>query len=148
MISLGRSRVLRQDIRVAAGLVAAGFKDEGCGLYLAREGGIALAEGECEALHAGEGREEALTDTADDMLQEARGNSHLGLDDLVDVGIADGLLQLVTADTPSYVSPESELDDELIADTLLLWEDAVVGVEAHFVQGDLHCFDLHWLIVG
>ena len=130
------------------GLVAAGFEGEGSGLYLAREGRIALAEGEYEALHAWEGREEALTDTPDDMLQEARGNSHLGLDDLVDVGIADGLLQLVTADTPSYVSPESELDDEMIADTLLLWEDAVVGVEAHLVQGDLHCFDLHWLIVG
>ena len=82
------------------------------------------------------------------MLQEARGDSHLSLDDLVDVGIADGLLQLVTTDTPSYVSPESERDDELIADALLLWEDAVVGVEAHFVQGDLHCFDLHWLIAG
>lgn len=50
------------------GLVAAGFKGEGCGLYLAREGRIALAECEYEALHAGEGHEEALTDTADDML--------------------------------------------------------------------------------
>ena len=130
------------------GLVAAGFEGEGSGLYLAREGRIALAEGECEALHTREGGEEAFTDTPDDMLQEARGDSHLSLDDLVDVGIADGLFQLVTADTPSYVSPESELDDKLIADTLLLWEDAVVGVEAHLVQGDLHCFDLHWLIAG
>ena len=53
------------------GLVAAGFEGEGSGLYLAREGRIALAEAESEALHAGEGREEALTDTPDDMLQEA-----------------------------------------------------------------------------
>ena len=70
-------------------------------------------------------------------------DGHLSLDYLIDISIADGLLQLVTADASCDVSPESELDDELIADTLLLWEDAMVGVEAHFVQGDLHCFDLH-----
>ena len=38
-------------------LVAAGFEGEGSGLYLAREGRIALAEGECEALHTREGGE-------------------------------------------------------------------------------------------
>ena len=128
------------------GLVAAGFEGEGSGLYLAREGRIALAEGECEALHTGEGREEALADTPDDMLQEARGDSHLSLDDLVDVGIADGLLQLVTVDASCDVSPEGELDDELIADTLLLWEDAVVGVEAHLNQGEGDLIPKHGFI--
>ena len=63
------------------------------------------------------------------MLQQLRRNGHLGMNDVVNQRIIDGILQRISFGCLGQVSMQFRIDNERIADKPFFWENTVKGMD-------------------